>query len=296
MLTNILTHKRNWSACCYLVAVVLTFALMGCSQNDNLVKIVILHTNDTHSHLDALDANHPKFPGAGGYARRAWLIDSIRQADRNVLVFDCGDFSQGTPYYNLFKGEPEVLLMSQIGYDAVTIGNHEFDYGLENLQKLVGKAKFPLVCANYRFPDASMSEKIKPFTLIEKEGVRIGVFGIGTPLKGLVPAQLFEGVDVESPLETANLIADKLKKEYNCHLVVCLSHLGFSNQEADDDIKLAEGSSHIDIIIGGHSHTPLEEGKWVKNLENKDVLIAQAGYLGVSIGKIDIYINKAAKK
>jgi 5'-nucleotidase len=289
-------HKtRHFFRISSLVGILLVMFLFSCNSSDNnLVKIIILHTNDTHSQLDPFPGNHPRFPLMSGYARRAWLIDSIRHAEENVLVFDCGDFSQGTPYYNLFKGEPEVLLMNKLKYDAATLGNHEFDYGLENLAKILKLAEFPILSANYLTENTPIQNLVAPYRIFAIKKIRIGVFGLGVQLNGLAPDKLIHGVKVMDPIEVGNETAFELKTKHKCDLVICLSHLGLENKQQADDIKLAQSSSDIDIILGGHSHTPLENGMWVKNKQLKNILIAQAGYGGVSVGKIVIYISRAA--
>jgi 5'-nucleotidase len=264
--------------------------------NEKHVKIVILHTNDVHSHIEPFPANDPKYAGLGGVERRAAMIAEIRSKEKNVILLDAGDIFQGTPYFNMYGGELEMKLMSQMGYDASAIGNHDFDGGLANLAKQLNHANFPLLCANYDFSGTPMDGKVLPFTIIEKQGVRVGIFGLGIELAGLVDNRLYGKTKYNDPITKAAAMTHTLKHEKNCDIVVCLSHLGFKYEnEKVSDMVLAKKSQDIDVIIGGHTHTFLDKPVVVKNREGKDVHVAQVGWAGIRLGKIVIYTNKKTR-
>ena len=256
-------------------------------------KLVILHTNDTHSQIEPFPTNHSKFPGMGGVAKRYNLIQKIRNEEEHVLLLDCGDIFQGTPYFNTFHGELEMKLMSMMDYDAATMGNHDFDIGLEGFLNAKKFANFPFLCANYDFSETILKEQTLPYKIFRKGGIKIGVFGIGVELKGLVPEEKFGKTKYIDPIETANLISAELKSR-GCSLIICLSHLGYdypSSTKVSDRV-LASMSEHIHIILGGHSHTFLNEPTIEKNRIGKPVVINQVGWAGVNLGRIDIDIER----
>ncbi len=260
------------------------------------ISITILHTNDMHSHIHPFKSGRNK--GKGGVAARASLIKKIRDENEHVLLLDAGDIFQGTPYFNFYEGELEFKLMSEMQYDAATLGNHDFDNGLNGLKKQLKHANFPFLIANYDFSNTILKNKFKPYKIFNKGGVKIGVFGIGIELKGLVPKELYNGTIYQDPIEIANFYAKKLKEEYNCSLIICLSHLGFKyKSQKVSDFTLAESSKNIDLIIGGHTHTFLKNAVIRKNIEKKDVIINQVGWAGINIGKIVFSFrqNKAKK-
>lgn len=259
------------------------------------VKIVILHTNDTHSRIEPLPKESGnRNAGLGGILRREALFNQYLQKEENLLIFDSGDFSQGTPYYNLYKGEVEVKFMSKLGYDAVTIGNHEFDYGLENMARLFQEANFSVVCANYDFSKTLLKDLVTPYVVLERGGVKIGVFGLGAALEGLVQAKNYVGVDYLDPIKTANRVVKQLKEQEKCDLVICLSHLGLyaSSKYPVSDEVLARETKDIDLILGGHSHTFMKEPKVYLNSEGGNVIISQTGKSGFYVGKIELYLEK----
>ena len=261
------------------------------------VKITILHTNDMHSHIQPFTSGRNK--GLGGMAQRAGLINSIREKEDHVLLLDAGDIFQGTPYFNFYGGELEFKLMSEMKYDAVTIGNHDFDNGLEGFAKQLPHANFPFLIANYDFSDTILKEKFKAYKVFNKGGVKVGVFGIGIELDGLVPKKLYGNTIYKDPIETANKYATLLKKEKKCDLVICLSHLGFKyKNEKVSDMVLATQSHDIDLIIGGHTHTFLKKPVRTLNLDKKEVIINQVGWAGINIGKVDFHFSQkgASKK
>lgn len=266
-------------------------------DDDDHVKIVILHTNDVHSHIDPFPDNDPKYAGLGGVERRAALIREIRAKEKNVILLDAGDIFQGTPYFNMYLGELEMKLMTQMGYDASAIGNHDFDGGLDNLAKQLQHASFPLLCANYDFTGTPMEGKTQPYKIFEKEGVRVGVFGIGIEMAGLIDSRLYGKTVYLDPIVKAAEYSHTLRTKENCDVVVCLSHLGYKYEnEKVSDLVLAKKSAGIDIIIGGHTHTFLEKPTVVTNREGKEVHVAQVGWAGIRLGKITIRTNKKTRK
>ncbi len=258
-----------------------------------IVKITVLHTNDVHSRIEPFPANDAKYPGLGGVAQRSAIINEIRNQEKNVLLLDAGDMFQGTPYFNLYGGELEIKLMSKMGYDAGTIGNHDFDNGVDGLAKQLMHANFPLLNANYDFRETPMEGKTLPFKIFEKDGVRIGVFGIGIELAGLVDKKMYGKTKYFDPLENAAITAHKLKRIEKCDLVICLSHLGYKypDDKVSDEV-LAKRSLNIDLIIGGHTHTFINNPYKYKNRDGKDVLVAQVGWAGIKLGRIDFFVEK----
>ncbi len=262
-----------------------------------VVKIVILHTNDVHSHIDPFPANDPKYGGLGGVARRAALVQEIRSKEPNVLLIDAGDIYQGTPYFNKFGGELELKLMSKMGYDASAIGNHDFDNGIQGIVKQLPNATFPLLCANYDFSDTALNGKTEAYKIFVKDGIRIGVFGIGIELDGLVDKRMYENTRYLNPLEKAAEMSILLKHEKKCDIVICLSHLGFSYENKKiSDVVLAKESKNIDLIIGGHTHTFLDKPVEYSNREGKKVCVAQVGWAGIKLGKITYFVERSSKK
>ena len=250
-------------------------------------QIVILHTNDTHSRIEPVPETDKYNPDLGGVVRRAAFVDKMRKENENVLLFDAGDFLQGTPYFNLFKGEVEIEAMNLLKYDAVTLGNHEFDYGMDVLIDIVKKAKFPIVCTNYDFSDTEIADIIKPYHIIYKEGVKIGIIGANIDPLGLIASTHYEGVKFLPLTETINETAAMLRNELNCDIVIALSHTGIRTE-----LELAENSRNIDIIIGGHSHTFMSEPAIRNNLDGKEVTIFQTNGRGVYVGRIDVALEK----
>jgi 5'-nucleotidase len=258
-------------------------------------KLVILHTNDTHSQIDPFPANHPKYPNKGGVARRAKLIDDIRAQEEHILLLDSGDIFQGTPYFNLFHGELEMKLMSAMNYDAATMGNHDFDIGLDGFLQAKKFANFPFLCANYDFSNTILKDQTQAYKIFRKAGLKIGVFGIGIQLDGLVSADNFGQTVYMDPIETANNTAKELH-EKGCDFIICLSHLGYSYSDAKkpSDVKLATENEYIDLILGGHTHTFMEAPSVHRNKQNKDTLIHQVGFAGLFLGKIEVSASKVA--
>jgi len=259
-------------------------------------KLTILHTNDTHSRIEPFPADS-KYPNMGGVAARTALVKKIRSEEKNVLLFDSGDIFQGTPYFNYFRGKLEMELMSLIGYDAATIGNHDFDAGLEGLEKQLPYATFPLLTCNYDFSETVMEGKTKPFQTFETNGIKTGVFGVGIELEGLVPPKLFGKTKYKDPVKAANQTAAILKREHDCDFTVCLSHLGYDyGTPKVSDVVLAHESENIDLILGGHTHTFFETPIVMKNKKNHPVVINQVGWAGLVLGKIDVVFDYTKKK
>ncbi len=269
------------------------FSLPAFKTIDTRDKLTILHTNDTHSHIDPFPENDAKYPGQGGVNRRSRLIDLIREDEKHVMLLDAGDIFQGTPYFNVHGGELEFKLMSAMKYDAATIGNHDFDAGIEGFDKMLPHANFPFLSANYNFEDTILNGKVEPYKTFQKGNVKVGVFGLGVELDGLVPPQLYKKTTYLNPILKAQQTADVLKNELNCNLVICLSHLGYKPKlNTMCDTVLAKETANIDLIIGGHTHTFLPEAEMHKNKKGKAVLINQVGWAGLILGRIDFYFDK----
>lgn len=261
--------------------------------------ITILHTNDTHSHIEPFDADHSRNPNRGGVARRATLIEQIRKENKNTLLLDAGDIFQGTPYFNYFGGELEFKLMSMLKYDVATIGNHDFDNSIEGLYKQLPNAKFDFVSANYDFKNTVLDTHVKPYKIITKDDVKIGIFGLGIELEGLVGKKMYKETGYLDPVEISQDITKKLKNEENCDLIICLSHLGYyykNNPNKISDLNLAKATKDIDLIIGGHTHTFLPKPTLVKNLDDKNILVNQVGAYGINLGRIDFYFDENNNK
>jgi 5'-nucleotidase len=261
-------------------------------------KITILHTNDVHSHIDPFPANHPKLANMGGVTRRAALIAKIRKEEPNVLLLDAGDIFQGTPYFNYYGGELEFKLMSRMHYDLATMGNHDFDNGIDGFYTQLPHAKFDFVSANYDFKNTILDTIVKPYKVFKKDGIKIGIFGLGIELSGLVDKKMYKETVYNNPVEVAQDITRILKIEEKCDLVICLSHLGFQYKNESEkvcDIILAQKTKDIDLIIGGHTHTFLEKPVIEQNADNKPVLINQVGCYGINLGRIDFYLSNDKK-
>ena len=274
-----------------ILSLILTaFTVTGMAR---VKKLLILHTNDTHSCVmplkttlaDTLQA------GRGGFLRRLAMLGQERQKNPDLLLFDSGDFSQGSSYYSMFKGDLEVGLMNMMRYDAATIGNHEFDFGMENMARLFRMADFPIVCANYDFTGTCVEGLVKPYVVIRRNGVKIGVFGLSPKMKGLVSDKNCVGVKYLDPVKAAQKTADLLKNKEKCDLVVCISHLGW-NIGGDDDVLMMKNTRNIDIVLGGHSHSYFKQEKWVKNLDGVSVPNDQNGKSGIFVGRLEVKMKK----
>jgi 5'-nucleotidase len=261
--------------------------------------ITILHTNDTHSQIEPFKPNHTRNPNQGGVARRATLIEQIRTQNKNTLLLDAGDIFQGTPYFNYFGGELEFKLMSMLKYDVATIGNHDFDNAIDGLYKQLPNAKFDFVSANYNFENTVLDSHVKPYRIIVKEGIKIGIFGLGIELEGLVSKKMYKETGYLDPVEITQDVTSKLKNEEKCDLIICLSHLGYyykNNPDKISDLNLAKITKNIDLIIGGHTHTFLPKPTIVKNIDGKNMLVNQVGAYGINLGRIDFYFDEQNNK
>lgn len=260
-------------------------------------KLTILHTNDVHSRIEPFPMDGAKTQGLGGVARRSSLIKKIRLEEENILLLDAGDIFQGTPYFNLFGGEVEMKMMSEMGYDAATLGNHDFDNGIEGFYKQLPNANFPILISNYDLSNTLMNKSTLPYKIFKKGGLKIGVFGVGIALDGLVEKKNYGETVYLDPIKKANEIASILKNELNCDLVICLSHLGYSyrNNKVSDKV-LAKETKNINLIIGGHTHTFMPEPEDILNLDGKVTTINQVGWAGINLGRIDYYFEKQKGK
>jgi len=264
----------------------------------NYQQITILHTNDVHSRIEAFPEGS-RYAGKGGYAKRATLIKKIKATEPNVLLLDAGDLIQGTPYFNLFNGALEIKLMNEMGYDATTIGNHDFDAGMKGLEKLIDEANFKFISSNYNFEKTNIKEKVAKYQIIYKENIKIGVYGLGVALKGLVPEKSSENTTYLNPYETAIYTENYLKEEENCNLIICLSHLGFkykNDKDKPSDVLLASKTKYTNLIIGGHTHTLLTHPQIFTNSIGNNVLISQVGWGGTHVGLVKYYFNKKTNK
>lgn len=280
------------------IAIAGGFSLAGFTEKKQR-HITILHTNDTHSHIEPFKANDSRNPNRGGVARRATLIEQIRKENEHTLLLDAGDIFQGTPYFNYFGGELEFKLMSMLKYDVATIGNHDFDNSIEGLYKQLPNAKFDFVSANYDFKNTVLDTHVKPYKIITKDGIKIGVFGLGIELEGLVGKNMYKETGYLDPVEITQDITNQLKNEEKCDLIICLSHLGYyyrNNPTKISDLNLAKITKNIDLIIGGHTHTFLPKPTLVKNLDNKNILVNQVGAYGLNLGRIDFYFDEDKNK
>ncbi len=261
--------------------------------------ITILHTNDTHSQVEPFEMNHHRYANKGGVARRATMIENIRKENPNTLLLDAGDIFQGTPYFNYFGGELEFKLMSMLKYDVATIGNHDFDNGIDGLYKQLPHAKFDFVSANYDFTNTILDTHVKPYKVLKRDGVKIGIFGLGVGLKGLVGEKLYKETKYLDPIEISQDMTRILKDEEHCDLIICLSHLGYfyrRNPNRISDLNLAKATKNIDLIIGGHTHTFLPKPTIVKNIEGENMLVNQVGAYGINLGRIDFYFDEVNEK
>ena len=266
--------------------IIIVFAALLMTFNMSAQKLVILHSNDTHSHIDPVRGSDND--GFGGAIERAAFIDSVRTAEgkKNVLLLDAGDFSQGSSYFSIFKGDLEVDIINAIGYDAVCLGNHEFDNGLDELTRRLKNLKCPVVCANYDFTGLPVAPYIKPYTIVKKAGFKIGIIGALTDVRPVVDGHIAAKLKYTDPAEVINKYAEFLKDEKKCDLVICLTHIGFDGK--DSDISLARASRNVDVIIGGHSHTDLKDIHWESNLADEKVAIVTDLCWGLYMGSLEV--------
>ncbi len=258
-------------------------------------QLTILHTNDQHSRIEPFDSSYTRNPNQGGFARRAALIQKIRSQESNVLLLDSGDIFQGTPYFNFFGGELEFKLMSMMGYDAATMGNHDFDNGLQGFKKVRPVAKFPFLCSNYDFKNTILDGETEKYKIFNKNGIKVGIFGVGIKLEGLVGKKDYGETEYLDPIEIAQHYSDFLRNEKKCDMVICLSHIGYDYRDDPKKVSdkiLAANTAGIDLILGGHTHTFLPEPQSFPNKNGKNVLVNQVGWAGLLLGKITFYFDK----
>lgn len=263
----------------------------------DMVRLTILHTNDMHSRIEPFPDDGSRNANKGGMARRAAMVQRVRKAEDHVLLVDCGDIFQGTPYFNFFGGELEFKLMSKMGYDVATLGNHDFDAGIEGLKKQLPHADFPFVNANYDFNNTDLKKDVSPYKIFQKGGMKIGIFGLGIQLDGLVPKSLYGDIVYNDPIQKANQTASLLKNDLGCDLIICLSHLGYKYKgDKVSDVVVAENSRNIDIILGGHTHTFMYEPDIRRDLDGNEVVVNQAGWAGIMLGRLDVWMERSRGK
>lgn len=285
--------KRIMLLAAIIAATTLNIAKTQAKGADKTVTITILHSNDTHSCIRPLNPNlaDTAIAGRGGYIRRIEMLQQERQKDPDLLLFDSGDFSQGSPFYTLFKGDVEIGLMNHMKVDATTIGNHEFDFGVDNMARLFDMASFPVLCANYRFTGTALEGKVEPYKIYKVKGVRVGVFGIDPEMEGLVDHNKIGGVEYLDPIATANEMANTLRNREHCDVVICLSHLGWLESGMSDQ-EMISHTRGIDLVLGGHSHSYFRNLHYVKDLDGRSVPVDQNGKHGIYIGKIEIKVKR----
>ena len=256
-------------------------------------QLVVLHTNDTHSTIYPLNPNlaDTMKAGRGGFIRRIAMLKEERRKNPDLLLFDSGDFCQGSPYFTLYKGDVEVGLMNMMGYDAGTIGNHEFDFGLDAMAKMFKNLNYPIVCSNYDFTGTVVEGLVKDYVILKRKGMKIGVFGLSPALSGLVSNDNCVGVKYLDPVKEANRVVDILKKK-KCDVIICISHLGWQDSYKDGDEYLVSGTRGIDLVLGGHSHTYFETLRYVKNLDGKEIPVDQNGKHALFVGKMVLEMSK----
>ncbi len=267
-------------------------------QKKDLTEIHLLYTNDQHSRIEPFPANDPKYPNEGGFAKRAKVIEEYRKQFDNILLLDAGDIFQGTPYFNFFEGELEYKLMTIMNYDATTFGNHDFDLGTENILKQSKHAGFDFINCNYDLSDTVLAnhKKIHRYKTYKKGNVKIGIYGLGIELDGLVNQKCIKGVIYNEPISQALKTESHLKNEEKCDYIICLSHLGYKYDSAKvSDIELAKRVNHTNLIIGGHTHTFLENLVEIENNSKNITYITQVGWAGIWLGSIKITFTSNKK-
>jgi len=304
--------RRNFLQQTALAAgsMLLSRSAMGAwGESEDVRKLTILHTNDTHSRLEPFPMDGGKNQGLGGVAARADLIHRIRgeanqtgmagKSEDDILLLDAGDIFQGTPYFNIYKGEPEIKAMTALGYDAATMGNHDFDAGMENFATQLRHAKFPILVCNYDFTATPLEFKTQPYQIFKKGKMKIGVTGVGINPEGLIPGELAGNMKYLNPVQQLNQTANYLRRRKGCNMVICLSHLGFSYKDAPHkicDLILARETENVDLIIGGHTHTFLDAPIVEKNRVGGDVIINQVGWAGILLGRLDFDFTRSGGK
>ena len=275
----------------YIIISLLLLGILNVQAQNK--QLVVLHTNDTHSTILPLNPNlaDTMKAGRGGFLRRIAMLKEERRKNPDLLLFDSGDFCQGSPYFTLYKGDVEVGLMNLMGYDAGTIGNHEFDFGLDAMAKMFKNLNYPIVCSNYDFSGTVVEGLVKDYVILKRKGMKIGVFGLSPALSGLVSNENCVGVKYLDPVKEANRVVDILKKK-KCDVIICISHLGWQDSYKDGDEYLVSGTRGIDLVLGGHSHTYFETLRYVKNLDGKEIPVDQNGKHALFVGKMVLEMSK----
>lgn len=265
--------------------------------DDDVFHLTVLHTNDVHSRIDPFPMDGSRNEGEGGVIRRKQIIDRIRKEGQQTLLLDAGDIFQGTPYFNLFNGELEIKLMSRLGYDGATMGNHDFDAGMDGFEKQLIHADFPIINSNYDFRDTILNDRIESYKIWDFGAIRVGLYGLGIELEGLVAQNHYLNTQYLDPIVMARRYERLLKNELDCDYIICLSHLGYRYRDNKvSDVVLAESSDYTDLIIGGHTHTFMKEPHVSKNRNGQPVIINQAGWAGILLGRIDLYFEKGSRR
>lgn len=291
------TNRRDFLKSGSAAAAFFALSPFAAFAKDETVQLTILHTNDVHSRIEPFPMDGSRNQGLGGVARRAALVKKIRAEQKNVLLLDAGDIFQGTPYFNMFGGELEMKLMSDMGYDAATLGNHDFDNGIAGFVKQMPHAKFPFLVSNYDFNNTELKGRTQPYKIFKKQGLKIGVFGIGIELAGLVDKKNYGDIVYQDPIAKANETTAILKNDHHCDLVICLSHLGYKyKEEKVSDQILAKSTRNIDLVIGGHTHTFMKAPEDIVNLDGKITTVNQVGFAGINLGRLDYFFQKGTGK
>jgi 5'-nucleotidase len=256
-------------------------------------RLVILHTNDTHARIDPFP-DGSRYEGLGGVARRASLIKTLRSSSPDItMLLDAGDVFQGTPYFNYYGGALDFRIMSEMGYDAGTIGNHEFDNGVDGFAKVAGEAAFPFISSNYDFGDSQMAPFVRPNLVKSIDGIKVGIFGLGIDFENLVLPHLHQGVTYLDPVRKSKQMVQVLRRGYDCDVIICLSHLGYDYSDGRiSDRIIAEQVDGIDLIIGGHTHTFLDEPEIFDKQNSRPVIITQVGFAGMILGSITFEFDR----
>jgi 5'-nucleotidase len=287
-------QRKDFIKKSFLLAAGSLISMKGFAQqlSEPAEKVTILYTNDTHARIDPFPEDAVNYAGLGGASRRATLVKRIREYSPHTLLLDAGDVFQGTPWFNLFGGKKDLKLMSMMGYDAMCLGNHEFDNGPDGFAEVATAADFPFLCANYRVVDTPLAPFVRQFIIKEKAGVRFGIFGLGIRLQGLVQPELYGDVRYANPVSWAGRLVEHLKETHRCDYIICLSHLGYHyDDDRIDDRKLAKQVNGIDLIIGGHTHTFLDQPEAIVTPNGNTALVTQAGHSGIRLGRVDLSIN-----
>ncbi len=295
MKTNVYIYNKVSRLVVLLLPLCLLTAMPQTATAKKHKQLVILHTNDTHSTILPVNEQLPDTmkAGRGGFLRRIAMLKEERRKNPGLLYFDSGDFFQGSAYFTMFKGDVEIGLMNQMGIDASTIGNHEFDFGMDNMARVFRMAKFPILCTNYDFTGTVMEGVTKPWIVIKRNGVRIGVFALCPKMKGLVSDKNCVGVKYLDPARVALETATMLKEQKKCDIVICISHLGWKSNRGEDDLYAIGGSRNIDLVLGGHTHTYMTEMQYCNNMDGKPVPVDQNGKHAIFVGKIVVDMEKA---